>query len=146
MKSTLSPGIAIKPSMIDGKGCFAAVRFRKGQKIGEYEGEKISRNEIARRLKGKRRLYICGLDSYWAIDGSKHGNGTQYINHSCAPNCYVKIICGHFIFFAQRDIEPGEEIVIDYEDSYHSDRKKCRCGSPNCRGSMNKRENAKVAR
>ncbi|HEY8462296.1 MAG TPA: hypothetical protein VIM99_18050, partial [Blastocatellia bacterium] len=60
----LAPGIEIKPSKIDGRGCFATVPFKKGRKIAEYEGERISRHEVARRLKNKRRLYICGIDSY----------------------------------------------------------------------------------
>jgi uncharacterized protein len=136
--SKLAHGIAVNPSKIDGKGCFATVRFPRGRKIAEYVGEKISRREIARRIKGKRRLHISGLDSYWAIDASKLGNGTQYINHSCEPNCYVKIIHGHILFFALRDIEPGEEILLDYEDSYHSDDQKCTCGAPTCRKRINK--------
>lgn len=136
----LAPGIEVRPSAIDGRGCFATSRFRKGRKIAEYEGERISRHEIARRLKGKRRIHICAIDSYWAIDGSRHGNGTQFINHSCRPNCSVRIIRGHILFFALRDIEPGEEILLDYEQSYHSDRKLCNCGAPGCRGKINKQE------
>jgi SET domain-containing protein len=138
MKSKLAPNIAVKQSVVDGKGCFATAHFPKGHKIAEYAGEKISRREIARRLKGKRRIHICGLDSYWAIDGSKSGNGTQYINHSCEPNCYVKIVHGHILFFALRDIEPGEEILLDYEESYHSNKKQCSCGAVSCRGRINK--------
>jgi len=140
MNSTLAPGTTIKPSKIDGKGCFATVHFRKGHKIAEYLGEKISRCEISRRVKGKRRLYISGLDSYWAIDASRLGNGTQYINHSCEPNCYVKVIHGHMLFFALRNIEPGEEILLDYEESYHTNGKRCACRAASCRGRINKRE------
>jgi len=138
VNANLAAGIAIKYSTIDGRGCFATVRFAKGRKIAEYVGERISRREIARRIKGKRRLYISGVDSYWAIDGARLGNGTQFINHSCEPNCYVKIIHGHILFFALRDIEPGEEILLDYVDSYHSDEMRCNCGAPSCRGRINK--------
>lgn len=134
----LAPGIEVKTSPIDGKGCFAAAPFKKGRKIAEYVGEKISRREIARRLKGRRRIHICGINSYWAIDGRDTGNGTQYINHSCQPNCFVRIIHDHIIFFAKRDIAPGEEILLDYEESYHTDKKLCQCGAPNCRGKINK--------
>jgi uncharacterized protein len=137
MKPELAPGIAVRPSKIDGRGCFATVRFARGRKIAEYVGEKISRREIARRIKDKRRIYISAIDPYWAIDARKLGNGTQYINHSCEPNCYIKIVKGHVLFFALRDIEPGEEILLDYESSYHSDRKQCSCGAPSCRGRIN---------
>ncbi len=131
-------GIEVRPSTIDGRGCFATIQFRKGRKIAEYVGERISRQETARRLRGRQRIHICGLDSYWAIDGRLTGNGTQFINHSCEPNCSLRTLRGHLIFFALRDISPGEEILLDYEQSYHSDRKACRCGSPTCRGRINK--------
>ncbi|HEV7858522.1 MAG TPA: SET domain-containing protein-lysine N-methyltransferase [Pyrinomonadaceae bacterium] len=137
MKETLAPGITVGKSKIDGKGCYATVRFRKGRKIAELVGEKVSRMEAARRMRGRERLHICGIDTYWGIDGSSGGNGSQYINHSCEPNSYVKIIHGHIIFFALRDIEPGEEITLDYVESYHSNDKKCRCQSPACRGTIN---------
>jgi uncharacterized protein len=138
VKITYTEGVTVGKSSIDGRGCFATIAFRKGRKIAEYVGERISRREIARRLKGRRRIHICGIDSYWAIDGSRHGNGTQFINHSCQPNCSIRIIHGHILFFARRDIEPGEELLLDYENSYHSDRKVCRCGAPGCRGRINK--------
>jgi SET domain-containing protein len=132
-----APGIEIRPSKIDGYGCFAVAAFKKGRKIAEYVGEKISRREIARRVKNKRRIYVSNINSYWAIDGSRQGNGTQFINHSCEPNCYSKVVRGHILFFALRDIAPGEEILLDYGASYHSDRKRCDCGAPSCRGRIN---------
>ena len=136
-KTIFAPGIEVKPSAIDGKGTFATIQFKKGRKIAEFVGERISRIETAKRLRGKRRIRICGIDSYWAIDGSVGGNGTQFINHSCAPNCSLRQVRGHLIFFALKDIAPGEEILLDYEESYHDDSKKCRCGAPNCRGRIN---------
>jgi len=138
MKPELAYGLAVGKSAVEGKGCFATVRFPKGRKIAEYAGEKISRQEAARRIRGRKRLRISALDQYWHIDGSVGGNGTQYINHSCAPNCFTRIIHSHFLFFALRDIEPGEELTIDYESSYHSDQTRCHCGAPACRGTINR--------
>ena len=100
-------------------------------------GERVSRVEAARRMRGKRRLHICAIDSYWGIDGSRGGNGMQYVNHSCTPNTFLRIVRGHVIFFALRDIEPGEELTLDYVESYHPDTYRCRCKSPGCRGTMN---------
>ena len=139
MKLKLAPGLTIGDSPIDGKGCFAAAFFPRGRKIAEYAGELISRREVARRrLRQWRKLRVCMLDSYWAIDGSRGGNGTHYINHSCQPNSYMKMLRRHIIFIARRDILPGEEITIDYVATYHSDAKRCRCGAANCRGTINK--------
>ena len=136
-KAETAPGIRVGRSKIDGRGCFAARRFRKWEKIAELEGERVSRVEAARRMRGRRRLHICAIDSYWGIDGSRGGNGSQFVNHSCRPNSFVRILHGHVIFFALRDIEPGEEITLDYVESYHPDDYRCRCGVEGCRGTIN---------
>ncbi|HYP53417.1 MAG TPA: SET domain-containing protein [Pyrinomonadaceae bacterium] len=132
-----APGIRVGKSKIDGRGCFAARPFRKWEKIAELVGERVSRVEAARRMRGKRRLHICATDSYWGIDGSRGGNGSQFVNHSCRPNSFVRIMRGHVIFFALRDIEAGEEITLDYVESYHPDDYRCRCGVEGCRGTIN---------
>ena len=136
-RSTLAPGLAVAKSPIHGKGCFATVRFTRRKKIAEYTGEKITNAEAERR--GHRRvLRISGLDNRWSIDGSVGGNGTHYINHSCRPNCFMQTVHGRLLVLALRDIRPGEEIVLDYESSLHSDRKRCTCNAPGCRGTINK--------
>ena len=130
-------GIEARKSKIDGTGCFATVAFRKRRKIAELTGERVSRVEAARRMRGKERLHICAIDSYWGIDSSVGGNAAQFINHSCQPNSFVRIMHGRIIFFALRDIEAGEEITLDYIESYHSNDKRCACGASGCRGTIN---------
>jgi SET domain-containing protein len=137
MKVKLADGLDIAPSDIEGKGCFATTGFRKHRKIAEYAGEKISNAEANRRA-NRRRLRICALNNRWSLDGSRGGNGTHYINHSCEPNAFMKILYNHILFIALRDIEPGEEITIDYESTLHSDRKRCACGARRCRGTINR--------
>jgi len=137
-KMKLAPGLRIATSPINGRGCFADAFFPKGRKIAEYTGERISRREVARRLRTRRKLRICAINQYWSLDGSRGGNGTHYINHSCEPNSYMKILYGHILFIALRDIRPGEEITLDYVTTYHSDSKRCRCKAPTCRGTINK--------
>ena len=137
MRLKLAPGLAIERSPINGKGCFATSTFGRGRKIAEYTGERITNAEARRRAK-RRILRICGIDDRWSLDGSCGGNGTHYINHSCSPNSFTRTIHGHLIFFALRDIEPGEEITIDYEETLHPNTKKCICGANNCRGTINK--------
>ena len=137
MKLRLAPGLSIRKSPINGKGCFAAIRFRRGRKIAEYTGERIPDLE-ARRCAHRAKLRICAIDDRWSLDGSRGGNGTHYINHSCAPNAYRQTLYGHVLFFALRDIRPGEEITVDYEDTLHPDSKRCCCGAQSCRGTINK--------
>ncbi len=137
MKLRLAPGLTIKKSPIEGQGCFSTAQFKRWHKIAEYTGELISAAEAKRRA-GRKRLRICGIDHLWSLDGSKGGNGTHYINHSCEPNAFMKIVYDHILFIALRDIEPGEEITIDYYSTLHSDTKRCICGAPTCRGTINK--------
>lgn len=134
---TTAPGIEVRASEIDGRGCFATRPFKKGRKIVELTGERVSRLEAARRMRGKRRLHICAINSYWGIDSSRGGNGSQFVNHSCRPNSFLRIVHEHIIFFALRDISPGEEITLDYVNSYHPDDYRCRCGVEGCRGTIN---------
>jgi len=134
----LAYGLTVRPSHIDGSGCFATVFFHKGHKIAEYAGERISRREVARRARGRRKLRFCAINSYWSLDGSRGGNGTHYVNHSCAPNSYMRITHGHILFMALHDIHPGEEITLDYVTTLHSNDKRCSCKSPTCRGTINK--------
>jgi len=133
----LARGLSIRKSPINGKGCFATISFHRRRKIAEYIGERIPDLEAQRRAH-RAKLRICDIDGRWSIDGSRGGNGTHYINHSCAPNAYMRTLHGHVLFFALRDIGPGEEITIDYEDTLHSDRKRCRCGAASCRGTINR--------
>lgn len=138
MKLRLARGLAIKNSTINGKGCFATVCFPGGKKIAAYTGELIPDAEATRRGEKRRVLRICAIDYHWSLDGSHGGNGTHYINHSCQPNAYMKTLYGHVLFLALRDIQPGEEITIDYQSTLHSDKKRCYCGAKNCRGTINK--------
>lgn len=136
---SLAPGLAVRQSRIDGRGCFATRFFPKGRKIAEYTGELITEAEAVARARRRRILRICAINNRWSIDGSLGGNGTHYINHSCEPNSYMRNTHGHILFFALRDIQPGEEITVDYVHTYHSDKKRCYCGAPTCRGTINKR-------
>jgi SET domain-containing protein len=134
----LAPGLTVRPSPIDGKGCYATRLFQKGRKIAEYAGERITAEEADRRAEGRRKLRVCAIDHEWSIDGGRGGNGTHYINHSCRPNSYMRVTRGHILFMALRDILPGEEITVDYVTTHHSDKKKCLCNAPGCRGTINK--------
>src|SRR5882762_7332599 len=110
MTLKLAPGLTLKESSIDGRGCFATKLFKRRRKIAEYAGEKISNLEAERRAR-RRILRICAIDGRWSLDGSRGGNGTHYINHSCRPNAFTRTLHGHIIFFALRDIKPGDEIT-----------------------------------
>ena len=130
-----SPKLIAGKSPINGRGCYAAVPLQRGKKIGELLGERITNAEAARRVAKGGKIRICELDDKWSIDASRGGDATAFINHSCEPNCFSRVTHGHMLFFALRDIEPGEEITLDYTPSQHPGRR-CTCGALNCRGIM----------
>jgi len=138
MTTKIAPGLAIRKSLINGKGCFATIHFKRGRKIAEYTGERITDLEARKRARKRRFLRICDIDGRFSLDGSYGGNGTHYINHCCEPNAFMRTVYGHVLFFALRDIHAGEEISIDYEQTLHPDSKRCFCGAKNCRGTINK--------
>ena len=123
----------VMKSPLHGSGCFAAVRFPKHSSIAEYSGERISHAEAMHRMRGPdgKRISELGADCY--VDGSVGGNETRYINHSCEPNADVFIIDRFMIVFALREIRAGEEITVDYLNSFAEDSTVCQCLTPSCR-------------
>lgn len=128
----LAFGLAIGKSRIHGKGCFAAIPFHQNQRIAEYVGERVSLAEAERRRCAAGEQCICDVDFDWAIDGSRGGNGTQYVNHSCQPNSYVIVFEKRIFIYALREIAPGEEITTDYLYELYSDQTRCRCRTATC--------------
>ena len=125
--------LSVMKSSIDGVGCFATVSFPKSGPIAEYAGERITHGEALRRMRRLGGKRISELDAYCYIDGSVDGNDTQYINHSCEPNADAFMADGVMIVFALREILPGEEITVDYLNSFAEDRTVCQCRTASCR-------------
>lgn len=132
--------LRLGPSEIHRWGIFAEEFIPKGRKIIEYTGEKISRKETKRRAEERHFNYLFTLNSYWTVDGAVGGSGAQYINHCCEPNCYSKIVKEHILYMAKSDIQPGEELTIDYRFDKDVETVACGCGAENCRGTINLNE------
>lgn len=125
--------LEVRRSSIDGKGVFAGSPIHARQKIGDFSGELISQGEGRRRARRRRRIAIVEVDGGKAIDAARYGNEFRYINHSCAPNTYIRIVGTRVEFYALRPIRRGEELTCDYGESHHEGRRRCRCGSRECR-------------
>jgi len=129
----LAPGLSVSKSSINGQGCFTKVHFPKGVMIAEYTGERISQTEAKLRVRtGRGRRMISDVDAKWCIDGDRGGNGTQYINHSCEPNCEVLVEHEHILIYALRDIAVSEELTTDYLYELGLDGTRCNCQTPSC--------------
>ncbi|MET0626769.1 MAG: SET domain-containing protein-lysine N-methyltransferase [Pyrinomonadaceae bacterium] len=133
----MSSQLTVKKSNIYGKGCFALAHFPARKKIATYAGELVKgERKIEARLRRLARdseaIKIIRIDENTAVDGAVGGDATAFINHSCDPNAFMRIVPGlKVVIFARRDIQPGEELTIDYRDPYHPEV--CNCGAANCR-------------
>ena len=128
--------VDVKPSRIDGQGAFAAELIPARRKIGEIRGEAISVREARRRAKGVARIMIVELSERRAIDASLSQDPLRFTNHSCAPNAVLRIRQGRVEFYAMRDVVPGEELTVNYGETHHEGRLRCRCGAPGCVGRL----------
>lgn len=128
--------VSVRPSRIDGQGAFAAEAIPARRKIGEIRGESISVREARHRARGQARIMIVEVSERRAIDASQSADPLRFTNHSCAPNASLRIRQGRVEFYAMRDIVVGEELSVDYGESHHEGRLRCRCGAPNCAGRL----------
>ncbi|HWJ23541.1 MAG TPA: SET domain-containing protein-lysine N-methyltransferase [Gemmatimonadaceae bacterium] len=137
----------LRRSAIQGRGAFATRRIRPGARIIEYLGEHISRDEGDRRYDdehmGRHHTFLFALDDGSVIDAAVRGNAARFINHSCDPNCQAIEEDGRIFIEAIRNIQPGTELTYDYayeRTDDHTDEDEalyvCRCGAPNCRGTI----------
>jgi hypothetical protein len=137
----------IRKSSIQGRGAFATRQIRKGQRLIEYTGDRITPEEGDRRYieDGMRRhhTFLFTVDKDTCIDGKRGGNESRYINHSCDPNCEAVIEDGRIFIFAKKAMAPGTELTYDYQyertpEHTQEDEEfyRCLCGSPKCRGTI----------
>ena len=128
--------VFVRKSEIDGHGVFAAEMIPARLKIGEIRGEAISCAEGRRRAASLQRIMIVEISSRTAIDASKSTDPMRFTNHSCQANARLAIIAGRIEFYSLRAIEPGEEITVNYGETHHEGKLRCRCGAPNCIGAL----------
>ena len=139
--------IKVRRSRVHGQGVFALQRIRKGTRIIEYVGDRISHARANRRYydhdENDNHTFLFAVDRNVVIDATVGGNDSRFINHSCDPNCESNIEKRRVFVDAIRAIEPGEELNYDYQIGRERDDPPnvdviyaCRCGAKNCRGTM----------
>lgn len=142
-----APLFEVRRSRVHGHGVFALRRIRKGTRIIEYLGERISHRVADRRYEdhdeNDNHTFLFSVDRGVVIDAGVDGNDARFINHSCEPNCESAIERRRVFIDAIRNIDPGEELSYDYQigrergDPPNVDEiYACRCGSKECRGTM----------
>jgi SET domain-containing protein len=118
VKTKRLPRMEIRKSKYGGFGLFAAEAIEGGSRIIDYIGEKLDMREAKRRERfydsiGYQPLFDVGPDL--TIDGLVGGNESRFINHSARrANVEAAIERGKVWFYANRDIDAGEELLLDY--------------------------------
>jgi len=146
-EGTQSPPIEVRNSEVHGRGVFATRNIKKGERLIEYLGDRVSHAEADRRYESKdendSHTFLFIVDSKTVIDAGVDGNDARFFNQSCDPNCESTVEKRRVFIDALRDIESGEELTYDYQiyrEEGDPDNIEevfaCRCGSPKCRGTM----------
>jgi SET domain-containing protein len=138
----------VRVSPIHGRGVFAARAIRKGARIVEYRGQRISWKEAEARPPSDPanpfHTFYFTLEDGRVIDAGVRGNAARWINHSCQPNCESEESDdGRVYIRARRAIRAGEERSYDYRltidgrlTKAEREAFRCRCGAPRCRGTL----------
>jgi uncharacterized protein len=154
-KEQPNPYFELRTSKIQGTGAFAIRTIRKGTRIIEYLGQRVSWRTADKRYDddkmSRHHTFLFTVDDKTVIDAAVHGNEARFINHSCDPNCEAINDRKRIFIEAVRTIPAGTELVYDYQyertdDHTAEDEKfyRCRCGSPKCRGTILAPEAAKA--
>ncbi|CAL2037350.1 unnamed protein product [Caenorhabditis brenneri] len=133
-------------SRIHGYGLYAMETIAQDEMIIEYIGQKIrslvaDEREKAYERRGIGSSYLFRIDEHTVIDATKRGNFARFINHSCQPNCYAKVLTiegeKRIVIYSRSTINKGEEITYDYKFPIEEDKIDCLCGAKTCRGYLN---------
>lgn len=128
-------GLIIRSSSIHAAGCYTTTPIRKGTRVVEYTGPRITKEAADAKYENSPTTYLFGVgNGDMVIDG--HGTA-MFLNHCCDPNCETGEVKGRVWIKAIRDIEAGEELTYDYHlYDGDEDEARCNCGKAKCRGTM----------
>ena len=134
MNAITTETVIFQKSSIHGTGGFARREIAIGERVIEYVGEVITKEESLRRCE-QNNEYIFALDEKRDLDGNVDWNPARFLNHSCAPNCEAQWIEDSIWLVAIRAIGAGEELTFNYGYDLADYREHpCHCGSASCVG------------
>ena len=109
-----------------GLGVFAARQFLPGELVLEVDGQLLRQKDY------NASSYVMELNTKWYLEPSIPG---AFVNHSCSPNMELVEMAKYTLgFVALVNIEPGSELVFDYQWPALDWIPRCHCGAFNCRG------------
>jgi SET domain-containing protein len=137
LASYISPkAIKGQHSAIEGRGLFAVEGISAGEIVAIKGGHIVDSRTLAANAQviGNSEIKIADGFHIAAMTADEYEDVMLFLNHACEPNVGV---AGNVIFVAMRDIDPGEELTIDYAMFDDDDRRMtCQCGRRGCRGTV----------
>ncbi len=127
------PQVQVKASH-GGHGVFILQAVTPGQRLLQFRGPLCDRPAVesaAAAGAGDGFLQIA-RDSFYALSGGPD----DFVNHSCAPNAYVRFDHDGVFLVARAAIAASEELYFDYGVTQIAFpfRFDCLCGAAECRG------------
>lgn len=126
--------VKVIKSKISGNGAYSIQRIPSRKKIGDLGGVIITMKEARRLIKDLQVINMVELEDDLALNASANPNDMRFINHSCDPNTYLRVLKNRVEFYALKNIKKGEELSCDYGETHHEGTLRCKCGADNCRG------------
>ena len=127
-------------------GLFALEPIAANEMVIEYGGEVVRTSVADHREKqyeasGIGSSYLFRVDEHCVVDATKKGNNARFINHSCDPSCFARVVQvgskPKIVIFAQRPVRAGEEVTYDYKFPFEDVKIPCLCGAATCRKYLN---------
>ena len=134
-KAALDRHVRVASSNIHGRGLFATDYLPGRRKIGALSGKVVTLPDAWKRIEAQSRIYMVELTRRYALDCTR-GNNFKYLNHSCRPNCFLRIYRHSVEVYTLKAIAPGTELTVDYGETPHKGGMTCRCGLPDCKGEL----------
>jgi SET domain-containing protein len=129
------PGLIVRSSSIHAAGCYTMRPIKKGVRVCEYDGPRLTKAVADSRYEDRFVTYLFACGRNTVIDGF----GTaMFINHCCDPNCETEQDENGRVFVSTiRDVAAGEELTYEYNlHGSDEDTQDCYCGVPACRTTM----------
>lgn len=101
----------VKDSIGKGKGLFASKAFNKNETLFKFDGIKLIKQDIKNFAGPIAACYLqIGSELYLDLEG----HASFFVNHSCNPNCLVKVAANTAFIIAHIPIKIGDELTFDY--------------------------------
>lgn len=124
----MEDGFELRETPGKGEGIFATRLFKTGETVMVGVIKEIVDENHSHASQISENKYIL------------HAGLVNKVNHSCAPNCGIRVNeTGAHDFIAIKDIGVNEEVNFDYAMRNYTVEyfpKKCMCGSEKCRGKI----------